>query len=101
MVSLSSMPSQRKACSRLSPHISGLGVSEAHTAGRSGLPKMAQRQSVVSCTQATPAGLPWGMPGIGLEMLGAMQQAAQASRQAWALPGLEAAPIAVMGMMRG
>jgi hypothetical protein len=23
------------------------------------------------------------MPGIGLEMLGAMQQAAQASRQAW------------------
>lgn len=29
----------------------------------------------------TPAGLPCGMPGIGDEMLGAMQQAPQVDRQ--------------------
>jgi hypothetical protein len=29
----------------------------------------------------TPAGLPAGIPGIGVEMLGAMQQAAQPERQ--------------------
>jgi oxygen-independent coproporphyrinogen-3 oxidase len=38
---------------------------------------MAQRKSAVNCTQGTPAGLPSGMPGMGLEMDGAMQQAAQ------------------------
>jgi hypothetical protein len=31
--------------------------------------------------QGIPAGLPWGMPGIGDEMLGAMQQAPQFGRQ--------------------
>jgi hypothetical protein len=35
--------------------------------------------------QGTPAGLPWGMPGIGLVMEGAMQQAAQWGRQDRAL----------------
>jgi len=29
--------------------------------------------------QRTPAGLPWGMPGMGLLMEGAMQQAPQKS----------------------
>ena len=31
--------------------------------------------------QGTPAGLPWGMPGMGEEMEGAVQQAAQPGRQ--------------------
>ncbi len=31
--------------------------------------------------QGTPAGLPFGMPGMGLEMEGAMQHAAQWGRQ--------------------
>ena len=65
------------ACSRLSPHIIALGCNEPHTAGRSGLPKIWQRSSASSWMQRTPAGLPPSMPGIGLEMDGAMQQAAQ------------------------
>ncbi len=31
--------------------------------------------------QGTPAGFPWGMPGMGEEMEGAVQQAAQPGRQ--------------------
>lgn len=77
----SSPPNQRIACSRESPHMSSDGCSELHTAGRSGWPKMAQRRSAVNCTQGTPAGLPCGMPGMGLEMDGAVQQAAQWGRQ--------------------
>lgn len=50
------------------------------TSGRSGRPKMAQRLSGVSWTQRTPAGLPFGMPGIGDDMDGAMQQAPQPTR---------------------
>lgn len=42
---------------------------------------MAQRKSAVNCTQGTPAGLPFGIPGMGLEMEGAMQHAAQWGRQ--------------------
>jgi hypothetical protein len=53
----------------------------AHTAGRPGLPKSAQRKSGSNCTQGIPAGFPCGMPGIGDEMLGAMQQAPQLGRQ--------------------
>lgn len=34
-----------------------------------------------SCTQRTPAGLPSGMPGMGDEMEGAIQQAPQPLRQ--------------------
>ena len=37
-----------------------------------------------------PAGLPWGSPGIGDEMEGAVQQAAQAGRQSMGL--LEGVP---------
>jgi hypothetical protein len=36
--------------------------------------------SAVNCTQRTPAGLPCGMPGMGEDMDGAMQQAAQPAR---------------------
>jgi len=37
--------------------------------------------SASSWTQGTPAGLPWGIPGIGLVIDGAMQQAPQPGRQ--------------------
>jgi hypothetical protein len=53
----------------------------AHTAGRSGWPKIAQRKSAKSCTQRTPAGLPNGMPGIGDDIEGAIQQAPHPARQ--------------------
>ena len=42
---------------------------------------MRQRMASSSWTQATPAGLPWGMPGMGLVIEGAMQQAPQPARQ--------------------
>lgn len=53
------------------------GGSDPQTAGRSGRPKIRQRSSSSSWMQRTPAGLPSGMPGIGLLIDGAMQQAAQ------------------------
>ena len=52
------------------------------TAGRSPDPKRRQRFSAVSWLQRAPAGFPCGMPGIGDEIDGAMQQAAQPGRQA-------------------
>jgi hypothetical protein len=63
------------------PHISGDGASEVQTAGRRGSPNNAQVSSVVNCTQRTPAGLPSGMPGIGVDIEGAVQHAAQRGRQ--------------------
>ena len=66
---------------RLLPHIVVLGCSDAHTAGRSGRPKIWQRPCPSSWMQGTPAGLPWGMPGIAELIEGAMQQAAQCGRQ--------------------
>ena len=63
------------ACSSVAPHISREGWSPEHTAGRSGCPKMRQRFASSSCTHRTPAGLPWGMPGMAELMEGAMQQA--------------------------
>ena len=65
----------------MEPHISSEGRSDSHTAGRIGLPKMAQRRSAVSCTQGTPAGLPPDMPGMALLIDGAVQQAPQWGRQ--------------------
>jgi hypothetical protein len=65
----------------LEPHISAPGCKVPHTAGRSGRPKRRQRSEASSWTQRVPAGLPRGMPGIGLLIDGAMQQAAQAGRQ--------------------
>lgn len=62
------------------PHISSEGRRLAQTAGRSGRPNRRQRLSGVSCTQRTPAGLPSGMPGIGDEIDGAIQQAPQPIR---------------------
>src|SRR3954451_541569 len=63
------------------PHISGIGRRLLQTCGRSGLPKIMQRLSAVSCTQRTPAGLPFGMPGIGEEIESATQHAPHPTRQ--------------------
>jgi hypothetical protein len=76
-VSCSKLLSQTIACSLESPHISSLGCKLAQKAGRSGLPKILQAFSSFNCIQRTPAGLPLGMPGMGLLMEGAMQQAPQ------------------------
>ncbi len=70
------------ASSLVAPHISSLGRSSTQTRGLSGFPKSRQRSSSVSCTQRTPAGFPSGMPGMGDEMDGAMQQAPQPVLQA-------------------
>jgi len=80
-VMASRWPSQRMACSRLLPHISSDGCREPQTAGRSGWPKSLHRRASSRWGQGTPAGLPWGSPGSGELMEGAMQQAAQAGRQ--------------------
>src|SRR3546814_9477852 len=68
------------ASSLLSPQTSMSASNAEHTAGRSGWPKIRHRLSTDNCTQRSPAGLPWGMPGIGELMEGAMQQAPQPSR---------------------
>ncbi len=60
------------------------GCRLTQTAGRPGWPKSRQRSAPSSRTQGTPAGLPSGIPGVpgmGLEIDGAMQQAAQPGRQ--------------------
>jgi hypothetical protein len=62
------------------PHIALVGVNRKQIAGRSFLPKSKHFRSTVNCTQRTPAGLPLGMPGMGEEIEGAMQQAAQLGR---------------------
>jgi hypothetical protein len=76
--------------------MSGEGRNEAQNAGRSGLPNSRQRICSSSCTQGTPAGLPWGMPGIGEVIEGAMQQAPQRSRHD-AAGGLMAASVEAAG----
>ncbi len=48
-----------------------------HTVGLSAFPNSLHRLSSVSCTQRTPAGLPFGISGIGDDMDIAMQQAPQ------------------------
>ena len=65
------------ASSRQFPHISAVGIREPQTAGRSGFPKIRQRRFSSKLTHGTPAGFPFGIPGIGDEMEGAMQHAPQ------------------------
>jgi hypothetical protein len=69
------------ASTALAPHICADGCRLPQTAGRSFCPKRRQRLSFVNWLQRIPAGLPCGMPGIGEEIEGAMQQAAQPGRQ--------------------
>jgi len=80
-VSTSTFLSQRIACSRLSPHMSLQGWREVQTLGRSGWPKILQRSCSSSCTHLTPAGFPFGNPGMALEIDGAIQHAPHRSRQ--------------------
>lgn len=76
----SNSSNHRIAYSRLEPHISADGCNPAQNPGRSGRPKIRQRLSSPNCTQRIPAGLPCGIPGIGLVMEGAVQHAPQLSR---------------------
>ena len=69
------------AAPALAPHMSAEGMSCPHTAGLPGWPNIWQRCWSSSCTQRTPAGLPWGMPGMAELMEGAVQQAPQPGRQ--------------------
>jgi hypothetical protein len=69
------------ASSREAPHIDASGRSDMQNAGRSGLPNSRQRYSSSSWTQGMPAGLPFGIPGIGEVIDGAMQHAPQCARQ--------------------
>ena len=62
------------------------GLSEEQTEGRSGEPNSLQRESPSNWTQGIPAAFPYGIPGMGLEMEGAMQQAAQPPRHSAAFP---------------
>jgi hypothetical protein len=66
------------------PHISTLGRNELHTRGRVGKPNSSQRPSAVNCTHRTPAGLPmppaYAIPGIGLDIDGAVQHAPHPGR---------------------
>lgn len=73
--------SQAIASVRELPHISSEGLSPEQQAGRSGLPKIMQRMSASRFAHGTPAGLPFGMPGMGLLIEGAMQHAPQPGRQ--------------------
>lgn len=79
----SSCCSQCMAYVALSPHISDDGCRPEHTDGRSGCSKIMHRISSASCMHRTPAGLPLGIPGIGLVIEGAVQHAPQLGRQEW------------------
>jgi hypothetical protein len=65
------------ASSRLLPHISLQGCSEAQTFGRSGELNILQRIFSSRWIQGIPAALPSGIPGMDELMEGAMQQAPQ------------------------
>ena len=80
-VAISNAANPLIASSRDVPHISTCGRSDAQNVGRSGWPNSRQRKSSSSCTQGMPAGLPWGMPGMGEVIEGVMQQAPQPGRQ--------------------
>lgn len=80
-VALSSCDNHAIASSRDEPHISAEGCNPRQNAGRSGVPNTLQRSSSSRRTHGTPAGLPFGMPGRGEVIEGAMQQAAQWGRQ--------------------
>jgi hypothetical protein len=69
------------ASSALPPHIPALGRKLRQTAGRAAMPNSRQRFSGVKWAQRIPAGLPPGIPGMGEEIEGAMQQAPHPGRQ--------------------
>jgi hypothetical protein len=80
-VSASRVISQVIAASRFVEHISIDGFRLLQTAGRNAEPKRLHKLSSDNWTHRTFAGFPCGMPGIGLEIDGAIQQAPQSGRQ--------------------
>ncbi len=80
-VRISNCISQAMASTRVLAHISAFGSKDTHTFGRSAWPNRRQRSCSSNCTQRTPAAFPAGMPGMGVEMDGAVQQAPQPGRQ--------------------
>lgn len=80
-VACSKRDSQASASSRDSPHISAEGCKPPQNAGRVDVPNTLHRKYSSSCAHGTPAALPFGMPGRGEVMEGAMQHAAQDFRQ--------------------
>jgi hypothetical protein len=73
------------ASPKLLPQVSSIAGRELQTAGRPGCCHSPQQWSGLRCMQRTPAGLPLGMPGMGDEMDGAIQQAPQPLRQGMAV----------------
>ena len=69
------------ASSRVLPHMAVSGCRLAQNTGRSGRPNKRQRSVSSNCTHGMPAGLPWGIPGMGEVIEGAVQQAPQPVRQ--------------------
>jgi hypothetical protein len=65
------------ASSLLFPQTYFAGVKSLQTFGRAGSSNIAQLKSGNSCIQDTPAGLPFGIPGIGELIDGAVQHAPQ------------------------
>jgi hypothetical protein len=61
-------------------HISTEGCRLPHTFGLKSEPKIMHKFSSDNCMHRTLAGLPCGIPGMGLEIEGAMQQAPQSIR---------------------
>lgn len=76
-VACSKSSNQTIACCLEPPHISAEGCRLAQTFGRDGEPKIRQRKDSSSWMQGVFAGLPKGIPGIGEEIDGAVQQAPQ------------------------
>ena len=62
------------------PHISASGFKSLQTLGLSGLSQSLHRKSAVKNGQGSPAGFPWGYPGRGEEIPGAIQQAPHPER---------------------
>jgi len=80
-VSLSSLTKNAIASAAVLPHIWTDGCKLRQTLGLSSFPNRRQELLSVNWQQRIPAGFPCGMPGIGDEIEGAMQQAAQPERQ--------------------
>lgn len=74
------------ASSRVVKHMSPVGCKPEHTFGRKGEPKIRHKLSSESCTHLVFIGLPYGIPGIGDEIEGAIQQAPQPLRQSMLSP---------------
>jgi hypothetical protein len=67
--------------------MNGSGFKRWHTSGRSDLPNNAHKFTSVNCIQRMPAGLPFGMPGIGEDIDGGLSRPSMASEALGLLPG--------------